>query len=71
MARYLSPGSYFVEVDISDYPAGVNSSVAGVIGYASKGPVAGKSGEKVLLLRAKKIVLILLVSLLRTLQVRL
>ena len=54
MARYLSPGSYFVEVDISDYPAGVNSSVAGVIGYASKGPVAGKSGEKATLITSQE-----------------
>ena len=33
---------------------GVNSSVAGVIGYASKGPVAGKSGEKATLITSQE-----------------
>ena len=46
MAKFLSPGSYFVEVDISDYPPSINSSVVGVVGFASKGPVAGKNGDK-------------------------
>ena len=50
MAKYLSPGNYFVEVDISDYPAGVNSSVVGIVGYASKGPIAGKGGDKATLI---------------------
>ena len=54
MAKYLSPGNYFVEVDISDYPAGVNSSVVGIIGFASKGPIAGKSGDKATLITSQQ-----------------
>ena len=54
MAKYLSPGAYFTEVDISDYPAGSNSSVVGIIGFASKGPVAGKSGDKATLITSQE-----------------
>jgi len=54
MAKYLSPGNYFVEVDISDYPAGINSSVVGIIGFASKGPIAGKSGDKATLITSQQ-----------------
>jgi len=54
MAKYLSPGNYFVEVDRSDYPAGVNSSVVGIIGFASKGPIAGKSGDKATLITSQE-----------------
>ena len=50
MARYVSPGAYYVEVDISDYPPAVNSSVVGIVGFASKGPIAGKDGEKATLI---------------------
>ena len=46
MSKYLSPGNYFVEVDISDYPPSINSSVVGVVGFASKGPITGKNGDK-------------------------
>jgi phage tail sheath protein FI len=54
MPKYLSPGNYFVEVDISDYPAGVNSSVVGIIGFASKGPIAGKNGKKATLITSQE-----------------
>jgi len=54
MAKYVSPGNYFVEVDRSDYPAGVNSSVVGIIGFASKGPIAGKSGDKATLITSQE-----------------
>ena len=54
MAKYLSPGNYFVEVDVSDYPAGNNSSVVGIIGFADKGPIAGKSGEKATLITSQE-----------------
>lgn len=39
MANYVSPGVYVVEKDISDYPAPIDSSIVGVVGFASKGPV--------------------------------
>jgi phage tail sheath protein FI len=54
MAKYLSPGNYFVEVDISDYPAGINSSVVGIVGFASKGPTAGKGGKKATLITSQE-----------------
>ena len=54
MAKYVSPGNYFVEVDRSDYPAGVNSSVVGIIGFASKGPIAGKGGDKATLITSQE-----------------
>ena len=54
MSKYLSPGNYFVEVDISDYPPSINSSVAGVVGFASKGPVAGKNGDKATLITSQE-----------------
>ena len=54
MAKFLSPGSYFVEVDISDYPPSINSSVVGVVGFASKGPVAGKNGDKATLITSQE-----------------
>tara|TARA_R110000824_G_scaffold20721_4_gene77765 strand:+ start:854 stop:3013 length:2160 start_codon:yes stop_codon:yes gene_type:complete len=54
MAKYLSPGNYFVEVDRSDYPAGSNSSVVGIVGFASKGPIAGKSGDKATLITSQE-----------------
>lgn len=39
MANYVSPGVYVVEKDVSDYPAPLDSSVVGIVGFASKGPV--------------------------------
>lgn len=39
MANYVSPGVYVIERDTSQYPASVNPSVVGLVGFASKGPV--------------------------------
>ena len=39
MANYVSPGVYVLEKDTSDYPAAVNPSVVGIVGFATKGPV--------------------------------
>ena len=38
MANYVSPGVYTIEKDISDYTPSINSSVVGIVGFASKGP---------------------------------
>lgn len=38
MPNYVSPGNYVIEKDISEYAPTVNSSVVGVVGFASKGP---------------------------------
>jgi len=38
MANFVSPGVYIVEKDISDYPASINPSVVGVVGFADQGP---------------------------------
>ena len=38
MPTYSSPGTYVIEKDFSDYPVAVNSSIAGIVGFASKGP---------------------------------
>lgn len=38
MVRYNSPGVYVIEKDISDYAPTVDSSVVGLVGFASKGP---------------------------------
>jgi len=35
---FNAPGVYVIEKDISEYPATINSSVIGVVGFASKGP---------------------------------
>ena len=53
MASFVSPGVYVVEKDISDYPAQVNSSVVGIVGFAGKGPIAGKSGKKATLITSQ------------------
>lgn len=37
---FISPGVYVVEKDNSEYAPSLNSSVVGVVGFASKGPVA-------------------------------
>lgn len=39
MATYNSPGNYVIEKAFSEYPPSVNSSIAGVVGFASRGPV--------------------------------
>jgi phage tail sheath protein FI len=39
MANYVSPGVYVVEKDVSDYVPSLDSSIVGVVGFASKGPV--------------------------------
>ena len=38
MPQYVSPGVYTIEKDISQYPPTINSSVVGLVGFASKGP---------------------------------
>jgi phage tail sheath protein FI len=38
MANNISPGVYVVEKDISQYATGENTSIVGVVGFASKGP---------------------------------
>jgi phage tail sheath protein FI len=39
MPNFFSPGVYTVEKDISTYPVAGNSSIVGIVGFASKGPV--------------------------------
>ena len=39
MPSYVSPGVYVLEKDLSQYAASINSSVVGLVGFASKGPV--------------------------------
>lgn len=38
MVNFVSPGSYVVEKDNSNYPTSINPSVVGIVGYASMGP---------------------------------
>lgn len=38
MPNYVSPGVYTIEKDISDYTPSINTSIVGVLGFASKGP---------------------------------
>ena len=38
MANYVSPGVYTIEKDISEYAPSINTSIIGVVGFASKGP---------------------------------
>ena len=38
MPTYNSPGSYVIEKDFSEYPVAVNSSIAGIVGFAAAGP---------------------------------
>ena len=46
MANFVSPGVYVIEKDISDYPASINSSVVGIVGFAGRGPIAGLNNQK-------------------------
>lgn len=39
MVNFNSPGVYTIEKDNSNYNAGIDSSVVGILGFASKGPV--------------------------------
>lgn len=38
MPNYVSPGVYTIEKDISEYAPSINTSIVGVVGFASKGP---------------------------------
>lgn len=38
MTTYVSPGVYTIEKDISEYAPSINTSIVGVVGFASKGP---------------------------------
>ena len=50
MPNFVSPGVYVIEKDISDYPPTINSSVVGIVGFASRGPITGKQHEKATLI---------------------
>ena len=50
MPNFVSPGVYVIEKDISEYPPTLNSSVVGIVGFASRGPIAGTSSEKATLI---------------------
>lgn len=39
MPKIISPGVYVIEKDVSDYGVAIDSSIVGIVGYASKGPV--------------------------------
>ena len=38
MANFVSPGVYIVEKDISQYTPSLNTSIVGIVGFASRGP---------------------------------
>jgi hypothetical protein len=38
MPNFVSPGVYVIEKDLSEYTPSLNSSVVGLVGFASKGP---------------------------------
>ena len=50
MPNIVSPGVYVIEKDISEYAPTVNSSVVGIVGFASKGPIAGVGDDKATLI---------------------
>jgi phage tail sheath protein FI len=54
MANFVSPGVYVIEKDISDYPAQINSSVVGIVGFASRGPIAGINNQKATLITSQQ-----------------
>jgi len=54
MPNFVSPGVYVIEKDISDYPAQINSSVVGIVGFASRGPIAGINGQKATLITSQQ-----------------
>ena len=39
MVNIVSPGVYVIEKDVSNYPATIDSTTVGVVGFAQKGPV--------------------------------
>ena len=39
MSNFVSPGVYYIEKDNSEYTPSLNSSVVGILGFASKGPL--------------------------------
>lgn len=39
MANIISPGVYVIEKDISEYATTIDSSIVGLVGFASKGPI--------------------------------
>lgn len=39
MARFVSPGVFIIEKDLSEYPASINPSIVGIVGFSEKGPV--------------------------------
>lgn len=39
MANIVSPGVYVIEKDISNYPATIDSTTVGLVGFSQKGPV--------------------------------
>ena len=50
MPNFVSPGVYVIEKDLSDYPVSINSSVVGIVGFAGRGPIAGKNNQKATLI---------------------
>lgn len=54
MPNYVSPGVYVIEKDVSDFPPTVNSSVVGIVGFASKGPIAGLNDDKATLITSQE-----------------
>jgi phage tail sheath protein FI len=54
MANFVSPGVYVIEKDISDYPAQINSSVVGIVGFADRGPIAGINNQKATLVTSQQ-----------------
>jgi len=54
MPNYVSPGVYVIEKDISDYPAQINSSVVGIVGFADRGPIAGLNNNKATLITSQQ-----------------
>ena len=54
MPNFVSPGVYVIEKDISDYPAQINSSVVGIVGFADRGPIAGLNQNKATLVTTQQ-----------------
>ena len=54
MPNFVSPGVYVIEKDISDYPPTLNSSVVGIVGFASRGPIAGLNQRKAELITSQQ-----------------
>jgi phage tail sheath protein FI len=50
MPNFVSPGVYVIEKDVSDYSPTLNSSVVGIVGFASRGPIAGLNNKKATLI---------------------